>query len=132
MPIVSKWFNDEKSILYIQYRGHWTMDDYYHNIGGNSRMIHEQDHPVVTIVDFTESNLIPEKIISSGTHSEKIVNINNVANILFGTTPYIQIIVEIFRKIFPKTTKGLMIVGSRDEALQKAHQILETAQEEVK
>lgn len=131
MPITSKWFNKDQSILYIKYEGRWTMSDYRHNISLNSNMIRMQSHPVVSIVDFTDGSLIPDKIIDSGQYSEKIGNDNNPANILFGTTPYIQVIVEILRKIFPKTTRGLMIVRTREEAIERAYQILQTAQEEV-
>jgi len=127
MPIESEWFNDDKSILYIKYIGKWTLAEYHQNINLNSSMIRQQPHAVVCIIDFSQVGIIPDKFLSSGQHSETIVNDNNIGNILFGLTPYLKMIAQMFMKMFPKTSRGLMIASDREEAIQTAHKLLQTS-----
>ena len=128
MPIKTEWYNDEKTILYIAYHGNWTMTEYHENIAFNSQAIREQAHGVVTIADFSESGAIPSGFLSSGSHSENIVPKNNAGMILFGINSYMAMLAKVFSKVFPKSTQGMMIASTQEEALQMAHTLLKTPQ----
>lgn len=125
MPITSRWYNEEKTILYASYEGNWSLEEYYTSVDTNSEMIGSVTHPVVTIGDFSSSGPIPSQFLSTGRHSEHIAPDNAVKIIIFGLNRYMEIIAKMFQKMFPKSTRGLKVVGSQAEALKEAFATLE-------
>ncbi len=124
MPITSNWYNEEKSILYVQYEGNWSLEDHYKAIDTNSSMIGSVSHPVVAICDFSKSGPIPPQFLTSGRHSEHITPENASQVILFGINRYMEIIAKMFQKMFPKSTRGLFVASSLSESIAQAFKTL--------
>lgn len=124
MPATSTWYDDEKTILIIKYDGVWTLDDYYTNFNTANEMIQSVSHPVVALLDFSTSGPIPMKFLTVGQHSERSRAKNNVQVIVFGINRYMEVLAEMFQRIFPNATRGMKIVGTLDEALTVARQTL--------
>lgn len=127
MPINTSWYNEQETIIYIQYQGSWSLEEYHGNIDLTSSMVAEKSHPVVIITDFTKSGAIPPRILSAGKHSETASPDNVLATYIFGLDRYMEMLAKMFQKMFPKSTKGLTFVGSLSEAVEKANQAFENS-----
>ncbi len=124
MPVTSAWYDDEKTILIIKYDSVWTLDEYYINYRAAVEMIESVSHPVVSILDFSTSGPLPMKFLTVGQHTERSRAKNNVQMIVFGINRYMEVLAEMFQRIFPNATRGMRIVGSLEEALATARQTL--------
>jgi len=62
MPATVTWLNDNKNILYFDYIGMWTWEESYAAIEKSNRMMDEVNHPVGSIVDFTNTDRIPANL----------------------------------------------------------------------
>lgn len=60
MPIEVTWLNERKDMLYFDYIGLWTWDGVFAVIEESNIMMDEVDHPVGTIVDFTNTVHLPD------------------------------------------------------------------------
>lgn len=124
MPVTSKWYNDEKTILYIKYDGIWSLNEYYENFEHANQMIRSVNHNVVTIIDFSTSGPIPVKFMTVGSHAERASAKNNVQIIVYGMNRYLEMLGGLFQRIFPNVTRGMKLVGSEEEAVEVAQETL--------
>ncbi len=60
MPVNITWLNDENRVLYFDYIGLWTWEESYAAIRKSNEMMNEVNHPVGSIVDFTNTQNFPD------------------------------------------------------------------------
>ncbi len=62
MPVTVNWLNDKKNILYFDYVGLWEWEESYSIIAQSNIMMEEVNHPVGSIVDFTNTSHVPDNL----------------------------------------------------------------------
>jgi len=60
MPVSITWLTDKKNILYFDYIGKWEWKESFDAISKSNEMMDEVNHQVGSIVDFTNSDHLPD------------------------------------------------------------------------
>jgi hypothetical protein len=119
MSVAVVWDDDEKSIIRFIFEGSWTLDELYTAFDEQSQMLDSVDHKVDVIVDFRESNAVPEHLIGNFSRifqSSGSSHPNTGMTVLVGVGGFAQILADLFSKFFarlPTTT-----------TLEEAHTII--------
>lgn len=127
MSIKVSWHNDEHTILYIQYINRWTLEEFYEMVQISTRMT-EASRPFVVIGDFSQSSMIPNGLLSTGRRIEQSTPSHRLMLLLVQPNMLMQMLVKTVSKIYPKMVDNAIIVGSLDEAFEKAHVRLQAQQ----
>lgn len=127
MSIKVSWHNDEHTILYIQYINRWTLEEFYEMVQISTRMT-EASRPFVVIGDFSQSSMMPNGLLSTGRRIEQSTPSHRLMLLLVQPNMLMQMLVKTVSKIYPKMVDNAIIVGSLDEAFEKAHVRLQAQQ----
>ena len=116
MPVAMDWNNPERTVIRVVFDGEWETDDLYRMINKGVSMIDSVDHKVDSIFDFTRSTSSPTSALATlgrmeATHSEKEGLV-----IIVKASSYIKALVNIARKLAPKTFAQLYFVDTLNEA----------------
>ena len=125
MAIEVSWYNDEKTILYIDYLNRWTLEE-FHDMLQKSNRLTDGSRPFVVIGDFSKSSMIPNGLLSTGRRIEQITPSHRLMLILVQPNTLMQMLVRTVSKIYPKMVNNASIVGSLNEALEQAQAKLQT------
>jgi len=120
MPIITRWYDDEKMMLYAVHEGKWTLGEYYENVALMQTMREEVTHPIVIIISFANSDSLPPNMLSSGRQAERLANDQILASVVYGLDMYHQIIGKMFMKLFPKIGSRTVFVNTLEEAVEQA------------
>ncbi|MBA3867867.1 MAG: hypothetical protein H0X30_01800 [Anaerolineae bacterium] len=91
--------------------------DFHTCINDAYRMVNMVNHPVDIIVDMTKATFIGTSFLSAQGNSEAKVQDNQRMAILVGAPAFIRALVNIGKKIAPKTTKNIHFAKTVDEAI---------------
>lgn len=126
MPIEYGWYNDEERILLIRISGRWTVDEYYDMVEGSRNISNHLTTPFVVVVDLTQSSAPPTKLLSVSRYSSQNV-VNPVTNIFVNPGKFLEMLLSIYRKMFPRGVVNPQVVSSLADALKLAEEALEKA-----
>ena len=88
----------------------------------------EASRPFVVIGDFSQSSMIPNGLLSTGRRIEQSTPSHRLMLLLVQPNMLMQMLVKTVSKIYPKMVDNAIIVGSLDEAFEKAHVRLQAQQ----
>ena len=120
MPILTDWYNGDKTIIRSIHKGTWTLNDYYENVVLLETMRQSVSHPIAIFLDFSESKTLPSNMLSAGQQAERVYSEQIVSTYIFGLDMYHRIIGNMFMKLFPKVGNRMVLANSLEEALEKA------------
>ncbi len=123
MPIDIRWYNDEKTLLYMQYQGQWTLDE-FHQMLDTSQELTYTSPPFVAIGDFTDSSMLPSGMLSTGRRVEQTTVPHRLMLIMIQPNNLLLMLMKVVSKIYPKAFDNAVIVGTLEEALEKAQERL--------
>ena len=113
----SYWHDDRKTILRQVYEGRCVAADFHTCINDAYRMVNTVHHPVDIIVDMTQATFIGTSFLSAQGNSEAKAQDNQRMAVLVGAPPFIRALVNIGKKVAPKTTKNIHFAKTIEEAL---------------
>ncbi len=64
MSIQVQWLNTEKTVLYIRFYNHWTLDNYYTALERANRWIEQVGHTVQVIADLHDVTTFPVGLLT--------------------------------------------------------------------
>ena len=117
MSARSYWHDDRKTILHQVYEGRCVAADFHTCINDAYQMVNTVNHPVDIIVDMTKATFIGTSFLSAQGNSEAKAQDNQRMAVLVGAPPFIRALVNIGKKVAPKTTKNIHFAKTIEEAL---------------
>ncbi|GAB4343944.1 MAG: hypothetical protein Kow00117_22320 [Phototrophicales bacterium] len=126
MPIEYGWYGDGERILHIRMINQWTIEDYYEMVKGTRAISQHLKTPFVVVVDMSASNTPPTKLLSASRYSAQNA-VNPVTNIFVKPGKFMEMLLAIYRKMFPNGVINPQVVETLEEAIQLAEEALEKA-----
>lgn len=123
MSISVQWLNTEQTVLYLRFRNHWTLDDYYTALERANRWIEQVGHAVQVIADLHDVYTFPQGIITHASNGllSRPRNVHSVAVVI--TAPIIvqmyHTVLRFFKITHPDTHVPLEMVNSLAVACQR-------------
>ena len=120
MSVTIHWINSEKTVLYMRFRNHWTLDNYYTALERANRWIEQVGHTVQVIADLHDVHTFPQGLL---THTRNALqsrprNVRQVAVVV--TAPTIvqiyQTAIRFFKLTHPDAHVPLRLVSNLSEA----------------
>jgi hypothetical protein len=59
MPVQVRWYDEDKRILYYEFQGVWTWDEYFDVLAEGRRMMRSVNHTVCILKDLTRATHVP-------------------------------------------------------------------------
>ena len=128
MGITPLWDNDEHTIIRVVFEGRWTSDDFYAAFEPMVNMVEREAHPVVIILDYRESRNPPKDFLLFEGHAPENAPSNQALLIVLGANALIQSLFNLLRRIIPRVAPDFIMVGTLEEAYERAYASLSQAQ----
>ena len=120
MTISVNWYNEEKTIAYVQFAPGWTWDDFWAMNQSFAEMAQTVDHNIVLIVDMTEAGMpnqfVPELSKIATTSSERPQHLD--FTIVVGLGVMLETVTNIFTRLYRRATSHVRFVSTLAEALE--------------
>lgn len=115
--ITVKWDDSEQTILLMEYKGHWTVEE-LREIGTDAiLMIRTVQHPVYVVSDFTESAGVPIGVLWQARDLNQLRPPNWEAGITITGDALARNLLDLFGHVYLGARRmRLHAVGSRAEA----------------
>jgi len=118
MPIVSRWENNDKTIIYVQFTNNWSWDEFAPVRKTILDMIDSVSHVVDYIVDFQAANDIPNGALAVGRSIHKSCSRNEGFAVLVGPSPQLRMLYQSFTIAFPASKSEIALVPTLEDAYQ--------------
>lgn len=125
MPITTRWYDEDQRIIHCKYVDDWAIEDYYRTMGDVVRLVASVPHRVVVITDYAESGPFPPRLLTAGRQAEKLANTKVIKSYIVGINRYIEVLTNMFIRMFPKAGQGVEFVPSLEEAILRAKETLD-------
>ena len=125
MPIISRWENNEKTIIYIQFSDEWSWDEFTFVRGTILNMIVDVSHIVDYIVDFQEVEDIPNGALTVGRSIHKSCSRNEGVALMVGLSPMLRMLYQSFTTAYPASKNEFLLVANLNDAYQMIADIQE-------
>lgn len=117
MPIIVKWYDTEKQNICYEVVGRWTWEDLFVAIDEAVQLLDTVDYPVNLILDMTQTSHVPTlavremgKVANAPTMSHP----NTKKLLVVGANSYIEIMLNVFKKVFPNAGERYLIFHDFD------------------
>ena len=127
MATTTVWDNEAKTILYTHIEGRWTLDEHYRSIETSRAMLAEVDHPVVFILDFSESGPPPAKLLTAGRNMSRGQSPNLEQIVFVNANRLMEMLIDVIRKIYPSGVRKMAFADTVDDARLIARETLAQA-----
>lgn len=117
MPIHTRWFNDDRTILLETFQGSWSVADYQAMVDQAAAMLATVPHTVHIIVDATTSGRVPVNIISGITYAMKRVPANQGITVFVHVDVFINALIGLATRLNPRLGATLFSADTLDDAL---------------
>lgn len=118
MPIIPKWEDNEKTIIYVQFIDDWSWSEFTPVREIIVEMLGSVSHMVDYIADFQEVDHIPIGALAIGRSIHKSCIHNEGVAVIVGISPILRMLFQSFTAAYPASKKELVLVPTLDKANQ--------------
>lgn len=119
MSITAVWLDDTKTTILREFSGSWTWDEFYKSQGEVNAMLRSVDHLVNQIFDFSTTKSLPPNTLTHLRNSGRNMPENRGKSIVVTQSMFYQRMYLILQRMFPAVTQRVVIVPTREAALEK-------------
>jgi hypothetical protein len=125
MPIRADWDNEAHTIIRYHVQGPWELEEYGKANFHTWSMIESVRHPVSVIVDFTDAHGFPRNLLSFASTTNSQIHPRQHLIVGVRISPYLQTIVRLAVRVFPKLGHNLFFTQTLAEAYEiiQKHQV---------
>ena len=117
MPITPSWYDDDHTIIYLQYEGSWTWAESQAATEQMVEMTQGLDYSADIIVDMTHSPMLPSGITTQLGKIKANAQLDGLGlAVIVGVNRIMSAMIDIFTKLAPNLKKRMMVAKSIDEA----------------
>lgn len=116
MPITVRWDNDSQTVVYYEFNGKWTWEEYHNAIHSAYELVEKLPYVVNMILDFRHANVMPSNALSIFGRSMKTPPRDFDLAVLVTKSGFIEAIYNVFRRVNGKMAEKLVMVKTVEEA----------------
>jgi hypothetical protein len=120
MGLEVSWVDYAQTTILRYFTGHWTWEEFYKSQEQVNAMLRSVPHQVHQILDFSETSSLPPNTLTHLRNSARNVPPNRGKSIVVTRSNFYLQMYNILNKLFPAITERVIIVATREEALEKA------------
>ena len=124
MSIRVSWVDDSRAALLRDFDGVWNWEDFYTSQEEAIAMLNSVEHVVNQIFDFSKTHSLPPNALSHLGNSARNMPDNRGASIVVTDSRFYQAMYRVLEVVIPVITKKVVLVKTREEALEKVHEIV--------
>ena len=118
MPINVQWYEETQENIQYDVINVWSWEDLYDAIDEAVILLDSVDYKVNLIIDFTNTNYLPQisyKHLSHVANAPTMTHDNTNKFIMIGANKYINVMLSVFKKIFPPVAEKYIAVETREK-----------------
>lgn len=125
MPIEVRWDNPNRTVIAKQFTAEWTWVEFSRiTEEWTHYMMQSAPHVVHVIVDISTASATPMGGALNHLHHALLAYAENWGIVVFvNTTPFITILIDLFKRIHPEYTERVFVVAERHEAYTIIEQV---------
>lgn len=116
MPINVEWDNEERTIIRYHVGDPWQLPEYSRALFHTWAMIESVEHSVHVVVDFTHAISFPKNLLSNASSTNNQIHPRQALVIGVKVSPYLQMIVRVAARAFPRLGRNVFFVPTLQEA----------------
>lgn len=121
MNIQTNWLDSTtKNVILREFKGEWTWDDFAESQKEVSALLSSVEHTVHQIIDFSGTPTMPPGAIAHMRNSGRDMPENRGKSIVVINRVLYQQMYNVLSKVFPSVTERVVIVSTREEAIEEA------------
>lgn len=118
MGINVQWYDDAKTILFVQYEAEWTIEDFYDSITRSYDLMETVEHPVDIVQDLTQMQFFPVRLIAMSRFTEAKAHPRKRYMILAGASLFVEKMLDVAKKLAPTVMDDSHFAGSVEAAFR--------------
>lgn len=126
MSVHASWYTDDQTIIHIQFMGKWQWADFHTAFNQSRSLVSQVDHPVDILMDFTQSEHIPNGAIGEVRRAAHDVHPNRRFVMVVGVSKMLDMLFRIVKQIYPSATQKMNTADSIELALDKLEELRST------
>lgn len=120
MAATVNWIDDSKTVLFQNYTGLWTLEDFYRMVDATYSLMDEVRTPVDTIVNLSESVTLTANLITTGnlspwSYASARAHRNQRYVVFVGASLLMKTVIQVAHKS-SRNSRNIMFVETMDEA----------------
>jgi hypothetical protein len=117
MPIQTQWENGQKQVIICNYKGRWSLDEFYTTFNLCAELMDSVDYPVNIIFDMQKSISLPDGFMAAIRSVSRKPHPNLGIMAIVGANKLVQIFTDVIRKVYKgKNPRTMYMVSTREEA----------------
>ncbi len=116
MPIHLEWGNPEKTILFENLDGEWTLSDVYAMLDDCEKMVSSVMHRVDIIADLSNSHFSSGNLLTALSRAQRTQPPNVGLIIAVKANRYLKAMADVAATMWPRSTEKLRYVNSIEAA----------------
>lgn len=128
MNVNIHWRDEQRTILYQNFNGPWTVDDYYRTVDHTYDLMNQVDHPVDIIADFSANAAAFCHLLAAAGKAEANqqarVHRNQRRIVVVGGGTYMKSLLNMGRRVAPHLMRNLF----QADTLEEAHATLQRSE----
>ncbi len=126
MPIVTEWYNEEKTIILYRVLGDWTAQDIQQMAQDVDELLEGITHKVDLISDFSEAGKPPTNLIAITRELTTNQPPQFLGVYVVGIHHYLELVLTILRRVYPRHLHNFTTTDSIEEAIRLIHEARNT------
>jgi hypothetical protein len=117
MPVQVRWYNEDERILYYDFQGAWTWDEYFNALAEGRALMRSVDHRVCLLNDMRHATHIPSGFMSK---AQTVVGSrpDNTGRVVFiATQTFFLNLLDTVRRVLPDFGANYYYEDTEEHAL---------------
>lgn len=122
MPVQVRWYDEEKRILYYDFQGIWTWDEYFMALAEGRPLMRAVDHQVCILNDMRKATHIPSGFMA---RTQTVISSrpDNTGRVVFiATQTFFSNLLDTIRRVLPDFGANYFYEDSEEKALAHLRQ----------
>ena len=117
MSISTRWYDDQHKVIILQFEGDWNWDDLWAAQEEENQLAASVSYPLVALVDFSQSNLLPKgNILSNGRTSINKIHDNVAQIIVYVQSRTIEVFTSLVVEMMPSWRNRVQVAKTLEDA----------------
>jgi hypothetical protein len=113
LPIKVVWDNDERTVIRMEFDGHWTWDEVQEAVNISNQMTNSVNHIVDGLIDMSRSGGVPSGAMAHARHLIMQRHERSGITVVAGASPAISTLWQVFAQAYQWLTRSERFVFAR-------------------
>jgi hypothetical protein len=119
MSVHVSWIDDTHTAILREFEGSWTWDEFYASQDEVNSKLRSVTHLVHQVLDFSQTKSLPPNTLTHLRNSGRNMPDNRGKSLVVTQSMFYLQMYRVLDRMFPALTKRVVIVATREAALEK-------------